>query len=275
MTAMKSLDRVAVVTGANKGIGYFVALQLGLSGLFEHVLLGCRDVSRASEAVRSIQAQLPSSVTVTSFPLTIGDEKSHASFASQMEKEFGKVDVLINNAGFAFKGADPTSFEKQTKPTLDINYRGTADFTQRMLPLLKKGQDPRLVNVASMSGRLNQISPALQVKFTAEDLTIDHLNSMVDNFESDVQDGSYQSKGWGRSNYGFSKLALIAATRVWARENPDIKVNSCCPGYCTTDMTSRKGPRHPSDGAKNAVLPATMENPPTGEFFENYKVGSW
>ena len=68
-------------------------------------------------------------------------------------------------------------------------------------------------------------------------------------------------------------------TKVWAREEASnrIKVNCCCPGYCDTDMTSHKGPRPPSDGAKNAVLPAVMEaaSCPTGEFFENCGIGKW
>jgi len=267
--------RVAVVTGANKGIGYYIALQLGLSGQFQNVLLGCRDTVRATEAVRSIQAQLPSSVTVSSATLDLGDETSHAQFAATVNEKFGKADVLVNNAALAFKGADPTPFEGQTKPTLDVNYRGTVDFTEKMLPLLKKGEDPRLVSVASMAGRLGQLSPVMQAKFTDPDLTIGQLNSLVNDFERDVMDGTYKSKGWGNSNYGFSKLVVIAATKVWARENPEIKVNCCCPGYCKTDMTSQNGRRDPADGAKNAVLPATMENPPTGEYFSDYKVTPW
>ena len=267
--------RVAVVTGANKGIGYFIALQLGLSGLFQHVMLACRDAGRASAAVASIQAQLPDGVQVSSAPLTLGDSKSHEDFAQMMEKKYGKVDVLVNNAGFAFKGADPTPFEQQTKPTLDINFRGTVDFTEKMLPLIKKGKDPRIVNVASMAGRLGQVSPELQSKFSSKDLTMPELHNLVNQFEKDVQDGTYKQNGWSSSNYGFSKLAVIAATRVWAHENPDISINSCCPGYCKTDMTSQKGVRDPADGARNAVIPATMDNPVSGEFFSDYKVSSW
>ena len=74
-----------------------------------------------------------------------------------------------------------------------------------------------------------------------------------------------------------SKLAVIAATRIWARDEAvnGIKVNCCCPGYCDTDMTSHKGPRSPADGAKNAVLPATMDDAPTGQHFSNYEISDW
>lgn len=100
---------------------------------------------------------------------------------------------------------------------------------------------------------------------------------MVHQFESDVSNGTHLEHGWGNSSYGFSKLALIAATKVLARTEAKygIKVNCCCPGYCDTDMTSHRGTRHPNDGAGNAVLPATMENCPTGEFFANWKVSNW
>jgi carbonyl reductase 1 len=236
--------RVAVITGANKGIGYFIALQLGLSGLFQHILLGCRDTTRAASAVASIQAQLlaaasltgdssSTAVQVSSLPLTLGDAASHEAFVKSIQETYGKVDVLVNNAAMAYKGADPTPFQQQCKPTLDINYRGTMDLTQKLLPLVKKGEDARIVNVASMAGRLHQISsPELKQHFTSPDLTMPLLNSLVDQFEQDVLNGTHQAKGWGNSNYGFSKLAVIAATKVLARENPDIRINCCCPGYC-------------------------------------------
>mmetsp|Transcript_1351 Transcript_1351/g.2361 ORF Transcript_1351/g.2361 Transcript_1351/m.2361 type:complete len:195 (-) Transcript_1351:29-613(-) len=194
-----------------------------------------------------------------------------------MEQEFGgKIDVLVNNAGFAYKGADPTPFEGQTKKTLETNYFGLVDFTEKMLPLLRKGEDPRLVNVASMSGRLGQVSKELQEKFSDQSLTIEELNALMKQFAEDVQNGVHKQKGWSNSNYGISKLGVIAATKIWARqEAPTTSVNCCCPGYCSTDMSSHRGPRPPQDGARNAVIPATMENPPTGEFFQDYKISSW
>jgi carbonyl reductase 1 len=156
------VGRVAVVTGSNKGIGYFIALQLGCSGLFQHIILACRDQTRATDAVESMRQQLPQNVFVQSEQLTIGDHSSHTAFVDKMKETFGKIDCLVNNAGFAFKGKDPTPFQLQTKPTLDINFRGTIDFTESMIPLLMQGTDPRIVNVASMAGRLSQVSPNLQ-----------------------------------------------------------------------------------------------------------------
>jgi carbonyl reductase 1 len=270
--------RVAVVTGSNKGVGYFIALQLGLSGLFQHVLLGCRDASRADMAVQRLRDQFSSSVAVSAFPLTLGDSASHGQFASHVRETFGKCDVLVNNAAFAYKGSDPTPFEKQCKPTLDVNFRATVDFTEQMLPLLRlAGADARLVNVASMSGHLKNLSAEKQAAVSADTLTFPELRELVNDFETRVTagDGSHKTvAGWGNSNYGMSKLSVIAATKIWARQE-SFSVNCCCPGYCKTDMSSQRGERDPADGAKNAVLPATMENPPTGDFFADYQVAKW
>jgi carbonyl reductase 1 len=243
--------RIAVVTGANKGIGYFIALHLGLSGFFSKVILGCRDAGRGTAAVNELQKMVTTGdVTFQFSPLSIGDSSSHFQFCKKMEEEFGKVDVLVNNAGFAYKNADPTPFQGQTEKTLAINYFGLVDFTEQMLPLLEKGTDPRLINVASMAGRLNQVSPKLQAKMTDDLLTIEELNMLMNQFKDDVAIGTHSKNGWSNSNYGISKLGVIAATRVWARQYPSIKVNSCCPGYCQTDMTSQRGRRPPEEGAK-------------------------
>ena len=268
--------RHILVTGANKGIGFYIALQLGLSGLFSNIIIGCRDATRGAVASQEIQQLVADSVSVQSVALTIGDRQSHSDFCKRMEEEFGKVDVLVNNAGFAYKGSDPTPFAAQTKKTLETNFYGLVDFTETMLPLLRKGKDPRLVNVASMLGRLRQVSPELQAKFSDPKLTMEQLQKLLNKFEKDVANGVHSQEGWSNSNYGISKLGVIAATRIWAREEaPTISVNSCCPGYCATDMSSHKGTRSASDGAKNAVIPATMENPPTGEFFSDYKISQW
>jgi carbonyl reductase 1 len=212
------LGRVAVVTGSNKGIGYYIALQLGCSGLFQHIILACRDQHRANEAVESMRKLLPPNVSVQSEQLTIGDRDSHSTFAVKMEQAFGKVDCIVNNAGFAFKGTDPTPFRLQTKPTLDINFRGTIDFTTCMIPLLLKGTDQRIVNVASTAGRLSQVSPELQDKFASEDLTMQELDKLIDDFETKVQTGKHEQAGYSNWNYGMSKLALISGTNVLARE---------------------------------------------------------
>lgn len=281
--AATSRSRIAVVTGANKGIGFHIAEQLAISRQFTDVILGCRDRQRGESAVRDIASKLElesSPCTVSYQQLTIGDKASHDAFRSAIESRYGKLDVLVNNAGIAFKGADPTPFKEQCIPTLGVNFWGTVDFTEEMLPLVRKGTDTRIVNVASMAGNLSQLrSPELQQIFHSanESLTKNQLFSLVEKFQLDVLNDRHRQEGWGNSNYGFSKLALIAMTKIWAREEAmyGIAVNCCCPGYCATDMSSQRGSRHPSDGAKNAVIPALMDSPPTGQYFSDYIISRW
>lgn len=159
-----------------------------------------------------------------------------------------------------------------------MNFWGTVDFTEEMLPLLRRGSDPRLVSVASMAGRLGQFQTReLQSTFSDPRLTKEELFTLVRRFEEDVLSGRHRERGWGNSNYGMSKLALIAMTKIWAREEAGngIAVNCCCPGYCDTDMTSHRGTRLASEGARNAVMPAIMDDPPNGEYFSDYRVASW
>ena len=265
--------RVAVVTGSNKGIGFHIAKQLAVCGLFQNIIIACRDISLGNIACESLRSSTATLIHVEQ--LNLGDVDSHLAFASRMEENFGKIDCLVNNAAIAFKNADPTPFAQQTKPTLDVNFRGTVHLTDTLLPLLKKGSDPRIVTVASMAGRLSQVSPSLQVRFSSSQLTFPELHEIINKFESATADGSHLKLGYSNTNYGMSKLAIIAATKIWARENPGIAINCCCPGYCRTDMTSLKGVRDPADGAKNAVIPATMDNPPTGAYYSDYEIATW
>jgi len=283
--------RVCVVTGANKGIGYHIAEQLKESGEFGSIILGCRDETQGREA--ALELGLPCEFIA---PLDLSNPSSITSFAAAVEKSKGRLDGLVNNAGFAFKSSDPTPFAEQTGPTLATNYWGTVALTEALLPLLRKPTtaDPFVVNVASMAGALRQIQGAtLQERFTGPNLDLSTLNGLVNKFERDVKEGKHKSEGWGNSNYGFSKLALIAYTKVLAREEtsrgagePRVLVNCCCPGYCDTDMSSHRGTRSAADGARNAVMLALQRNkegsgagpdgaPLHGEFFQNYKVSEW
>ncbi|KAL3929055.1 MAG: hypothetical protein SGPRY_002118 [Prymnesium sp.] len=187
------MGRVALVTGANKGVGYHIAQQLVTSGLFSHVILGCRDPVAGSKAALEIGAHFLQ-------PIDISSTESASAFVASLQSTYGRLDVLVNNAAIAFKGSDPTPFEKQTAPTLDTNYRGTLDLVTRCLPLLRQGDDARIVNVASMAGRLSQLSPELQREFSSNSLTLEQLNSLVDLFQSDVARGTHKANGWSSSN---------------------------------------------------------------------------
>jgi len=264
--------RVAVVTGANKGIGYQIAHQLCKSCDME-VILACRDRARGQEAASRLGAKF--------LQLDLSSDDSIAEFVESLSTQFGRLDVLVNNAGMAYKGSDPTPFDQQTGPTLRVNFWGTVCLTDALLPLIRKtvsyGGHPRLVIVSSMAGRLSQLKPELQQQFAARDLDRERLFQLVSKFQVDVANGRHHVEGWGDSNYGLSKLALIAYTKIVAREEGEtMRVNACCPGYCNTDMTSNKGPRAAQVGARSAVkLTLLPDDAPTGEFWQDEQVSVW
>ncbi|GAX21684.1 hypothetical protein FisN_29Hh125 [Fistulifera solaris] len=272
---MSSNERVAVITGGEKGIGFNIAVQLGQSGLFQHICVTCREESQVESTVDSLKKKLPPDVKVCSSPLELGDTTSHEDLGTTLAAMYGKIDVLVNNAGLAYDEDDETPDEEQCSNTLNINFRGTCNLTEELLPLLRKGSDPRIINVVSEQGHLNQLSKKRQKQFTAKDLTMEELFDLMEEYEKDVQEGNHLDKGWGQSFYGMADLALVAASQVWAHNEPDITIDCVDPGYCKTDMTHQKGDRDPAEGAKCVVIPATCENPPTGAFYANNEIASW
>jgi carbonyl reductase 1 len=171
----------------------------------------------------------------------------------------GRLDALINNAGTAFKG--DAWGEDVARTTIGTNFFGTAAVTEALLPFLRAaaaggggGHTPRIVNVCSQAGRLAQFSPELQVAFQ-EAGSKEAVAALCEAFIAAVADGSYASKGWPRSTYGVSKAAEIAYTFALAKElaHEGIEVQAVCPGYCSTSMSSFKGPRSAAKGAETPV----------------------
>ena len=266
--ALAMSSRVAVVTGANKGVGFHIAEQLIASRNFGTVILACRDPGRGRAAAEQLGG--------TFMPLDISEPASVEAFAGAVRAEHGRLDTLVNNAAIAFKGSDPTPFAEQTGPTLRANFYGTCAVTEALLPLLREGASPRVVMVASMAGQLAQVAPPWQERFADERATLASVKECVGAFARAVAAGTHRQDGWGNSNYGLSKLAVIAATRVFARENPGVLVNACCPGYCDTDMSSHRGPRPPAEGAANAVMLVDLpDGGPSGGFYQNLAPSKW
>mmetsp|Transcript_15171 Transcript_15171/g.40696 ORF Transcript_15171/g.40696 Transcript_15171/m.40696 type:complete len:269 (+) Transcript_15171:62-868(+) len=267
VTGVGTAKRLAVVTGANKGIGFHIASQLLEAN--HRVILACRSEELGRAAAKALGGDCSAVV------LNIASKGSVDSFVRQLAQKEQELHVLVNNAAIAFKGADPTPFHEQTRPTMETNFEGTVALTEALLPLISRAEDPRIVNVASMSGALHQLSPHLQKRFTQQSLTLADLRKLVGEFEAAVAAGNHREQGWGNSNYGMSKLAVIAYTKELASRAPNIKVNACCPGYCSTDMSSHRGPRPPEVGARTPVLLALLNEVPTGSFWQDERESIW
>ena len=239
--------KVALITGANKGIGFEVARQLGKRGV--HVIIGARDESRGKAAVDSLQSQ---NIPATYLPLDVTDRESIKNAAAQVAKVFGKLDILINNAGISGGNiAIPPSKTDMdvVRGVYETNVFGPASVTIAMIPFLKLADQARIVNVSSSLG---SISMALD-----PDDTFYGINSL-----------QYQS----------SKAALNAVTVEFAKEleSDGIKVNAACPGFVDTDFNGHQGTKSVGQAATIVVELSTLGvEGPTGTFQDENGTVPW
>jgi NAD(P)-dependent dehydrogenase (short-subunit alcohol dehydrogenase family) len=225
---------VALVTGANRGIGREVARQLAERDY--EVILSARDQAKASAAADELSRETGGKVTP--LRLDVADPVSIAQAAEQVRSDPGSLDVLVNNAGigsdFGVAGADP-DFEK-LQAALDTNFFGAYRLTIALLPLLRQSEHPLIVNVSSGMGGVTEMG------------------------------------GWS-PGYRVSKAALNAMTRILSTELKEegILVNSACPGFVNTDMGGPMGAKKPvEDGAAGIVWLARIpDDGPSGGFFRD------
>lgn len=193
--------------------------------------------------------------------IDLDDEPSIVAAAASVSKNFGGLDVLVNNAGMAFKGS--AFNEEVARTTVKTNYYGTKSVCLHFLPLIK--DYGRVVNVSSRAGLLAKLhSEALKQAFTREDLTLDEVDGLMDKFVSAVGKGTATEEGWPSNTYSVSKMGVNALTRVLARDEAKntsrkgVLINACCPGWCKTDMAGPRAPRSPEEGADVAVFLALL-----------------
>ncbi|MFD8595099.1 SDR family NAD(P)-dependent oxidoreductase [Kitasatospora sp. NPDC059646] len=229
--------KVALVTGANKGIGYEIAAGLGALGWL--VGVGARDEQRRADAVAALRDRGADAFGV---PLDVSDDDSVAAAAALLTERHGRLDVLVNNA--AVTGGmpqEPTGVDlAELRAVLETNVLGVIRVTNTFLPLLRRSAAPRIVNMSSAVGSLA-------------------LQSDPDAFTGPTS-----------AAYAPSKTLLNAVTVQYAKELRDtgILINLACPGYCDTDLNGHRGTRTPARGAAIAVELATLpDGGPTGRFF--------
>jgi len=234
-----SEQTIALVTGANKGIGYEIAAGLGALGW--SVGVGARDEQRRETAVAKLRA---AGVDAFGVPLDVTDDASVTAAAELVEKRAGRLDVLVNNAGVTGGMAQqPTTADLAVVRTaVETNVIGVIRVTNAMLPLLRRSASPRIVNMSSTVGSLTR-----------------------------------QTEPGGETGpiavaYSPSKTFLNAVTVQYAKELRDtnILINLGCPGFTATDLNGFRGVRTPEQGAAIAIHLATLpDDGPTGGFFDD------
>ncbi|WP_037602936.1 SDR family oxidoreductase [Streptacidiphilus rugosus] len=238
---------IALVTGANKGIGYKIAEGLGALGW--SVGVGARDDLRREAAVERLRA---AGVDAFGVPLDVTDEAGVAAAARLIEAQAGRLDVLVNNAAIAgVMPQEPTGVDPATVRTVvETNVIGVIRVTNAMLPLLRRSASPRIVNMSSSVGSLTRQSGP----------------------------DAEQTAGPVAVVYAPSKTFLNAVTLQYARElsGTNILINVGCPGYVATDLNGFRGVRTPEQGAAIAVKLATLpDDGPTGQFFDDAGPVPW
>lgn len=229
----------ALVTGANKSIGFEVARQLAQKGIY--VYLGSRNLENGLEAVNQLKAE--GLENVEAIQLDVTNDESVKSARIELGKKTKVLDILINNAGI-YGGYPQTSLDAtidQFKATYDANVYGVVRVTQAFIDLLKKSATPRIVNVSSSQGSIT-------------------LHS----------DPSYIYYDYKAAVYLSSKSAMNMYTVVLAYELKDsnFKINAVCPGYTKTDFNGHRGPGSVEEAGMRILKYALVDKDgPTGKFF--------
>ena len=270
---MSSSKKVAVVTGANKGIGFYIVRKLCKS--FEgDVILTSRDAERGKEAVKKLEGE---GLKPKYHQLDITSDESVTKLKEFLQQEYGGLDALVNNAAIAYKHASTAPPSEQAPATVGVNFFGSLRVFRSFCPLLRPHS--RVVYVSSRVGDL--VGSPWREKFTSPSLTEEELCSLMQQFIDDAIEGRLEEKGWPLKFYRMSKLGRTALAKVHARElsscgKEDILCNACCPGLCRTDMSSGKGNRSAEEGAETPVrLVLLPPGGPTGEFWVDRKTVPW
>jgi NAD(P)-dependent dehydrogenase (short-subunit alcohol dehydrogenase family) len=229
--------RTAIVTGGNRGIGYDICRQLGEQGYT--VLMGSRDAANGAEAAAALR---DGGADVTALTLDVSQRGSIEQAVTTVWERFGRIDVLVNNAGIfldRYSGLDVTP--DTVRQTLEVNVLGPLQLMQAVIPYMQQGGYGRIVNVSSMMGQLSGM-------------------------------------GSGSLAYRTSKSALNALTRVLAAEVRDsnILINAASPGWVRSDMGGPSASRTLAEGADTPVWLATLpDSGPTGGFFHDRQQVAW
>ncbi|XP_004958736.1 (+)-neomenthol dehydrogenase isoform X2 [Setaria italica] len=290
-------ERLAVVTGGNKGVGLEVCRQLALQGVA--VILTARDEKRGKDAAESLRCE--SELTNIIFhQLDVRDDNSVTSLAWYIESRYGKLDILVNNAAVLGIVADEEGLKAlnigaetwtsgraanllkevfqntydEALNCLNTNYYGCKRVTEALLPLLKLSTSgARIVNASSLASELKRM-PNEKLRNDLCDINIwdeDRIEALLNTFLEDLKNGRLEEAGWPMmlATYSVSKMVINLYTRIMARRYPEMRINCVRPGSVKTDICWNLGLLTPEQGARGPVMLALLpDDGPTGCYFD-------
>lgn len=232
-------NKVAVVTGSNKGIGYAIVEELCRRGVGV-VYLTARDVKRGQDAVDSLKKKGYKPVF---HQLDVTDENSVKEFAGYLKEQHGGLDILINNAGVITSNFTKTTYD-DSKYVININYFSIFNIQKHIFPVLK--DNARVINVSSDCGHISNLRNKYWIdRLTKDDITVDDVNAFVNWFLESVKNNTLNEADFEETPllaYRISKVALCAVTRLQQKElGRGISINSLHPGFVKTNMTNNAG----------------------------------
>ena len=246
MAAQNHQGKIALVTGANKGIGYELARQLGEAGVT--VLIGARNKKLGDAAVAKLKA---GGADAHLIELDVTKPETVTQAAQSIQTRYGRLDILVNNAAIVDKADGPpsTADPKAVRRVLDVNFFGVLEVTQAMLPLVRK----------SVAGRIVMLSSG--------------LGSLTWNADPKWPFAAVKPLGYNGSK---AILNMMTVQLAWELRDTAIKVNTVNPGYTATDLNSNKGTQTLAEGAAEAFRQALApDDAPTGRFVETGGIVPW
>ncbi|KAG9146301.1 hypothetical protein Leryth_008006 [Lithospermum erythrorhizon] len=289
-----SPNKVAVVTGANKGIGLETVRELTKAGAT--VILTARNEKRGMEATSLMHNEGLSNVLF--HQLDVQDDKSIVSLAEFVKAQFGRLDILVNNAAstgvvvdedcLRAKNIDPadwlsdvmiTTYDK-AKECLETNYFGVKKIIEALLPLLQLSSSPRIVNLSTIRSQLRRVPDEQRRKVLGDidNLTEEAIEDILQTFMSDVKEDKLEENGWQKMlpAYSISKVSLNAYTRILAKKYPNMLINCVHPGYVNTDANWHTGTLTLEEGAQGPVMVALLpDDGPTGCYFDRTQLADF
>jgi NAD(P)-dependent dehydrogenase (short-subunit alcohol dehydrogenase family) len=246
MAAQNHKGKIALITGANKGIGYELARQVGKEGVT--VLIAARNAELGDAAAGKLKADGADAYFIE---LDVTKPETIAKAAQTVRTRYGRLDILVNNAGVADKGDGPpsTADPEAVRRVLDVNFFGVLAVTQAMLPLVRN----------SAAGRIVMISSG--------------LGSLTWNADPKWPFAAFKPLGYNGSK---AMLNMMTVQLAWELRDTAIKVNTVNPGYTATDLNGNRGTQTLEEGAAEAFRQALApDDGPTGGFFETGGVVPW
>jgi NAD(P)-dependent dehydrogenase (short-subunit alcohol dehydrogenase family) len=246
MAAQNHKGKIALITGANKGIGYELARQLGEEGVT--VLVAARNAKLGNAATAKLRAE---GADAHFIELDVTKPQTIAKAAQTIQTQYGRLDILVNNAAIVDKADGPpsTADPGAVRRVLDVNFFGVLAVTQAMLPLVRKSEAGRIVMLSS------------------------GLGSLTWNADPKWSFAAVKPLGYNGSK---AILNMMTVQLAWELRDTAIKVNTVNPGYTATDMNGNKGTQTLAEGAAEALRQALApDDAPTGLFVQTGGVVPW